>query len=415
MLANNTLEVKKMGTILDSITSIHDLVEVVSQLLNNPVTIEASNFDLIAYCKNVQMVDPARQGTILSKRVPANIVNYLTDSGIVETIENSNEALSIPAMDAIGLSQRVVCVIKQEKTVLGHIWVQETNHILTKSEKQFLSLVAFRASELLGMIQKQKELASQSMDLYYTKLIQGFYASEKQARLEGELIGIHKPERFCLIIFQAVEGLIDPKFLATLRFHSLYTSKSTYWFINGAQIFVMIGSPSSIPNSSILLAQELIQNVQKKTDYHFNYLIALSKEYDQLTSLRKCYQEASVVLDLKLELNINIPFKYEDLGFYKLLPIIQQYYKEENYNNEKIKKLQLYDTTNNTDLLVTLMTYLQCNCKVKEAAEVLFVHPNTLNYRLKRISELCSINFEDVNERVILYIDTLIFTHLTEK
>lgn len=409
-----TFPFKEWESALQALTSIHDLVEFVSQILNNPVTIEAPNFDLIAYCRNTQTIDPARQGTILSKKVPDNIVSYLTNSGIVESIEKSTGALSIPAFDDLGLSQRVVCAIKQHQKILGHIWVQETNQLLSATDKEFLLHAANRAAALLSSMQRQKEITTQTFDLYYTKLLQGFFINEKQALLEGQLISVQVPERLCLILFQAQEA-IHPKFLAALRFHSLYTSKSTYWFVNGSTVFVIVGSPSSIPGSSILLAQELIGQLKKKDDFPFDYTIALSKEYDQLTQLRKCYEEAMIVLNLTAELNIEIPHKYEDLGFYKLLPVIQQHYKEEHYTNEKIRRLQQYDAANNSDLLTTMIVYLQFNCKTKESAEALFIHPNTLNYRLKRISELCAINFEEMNERITLYIDALILKFLSDK
>lgn len=408
-----SFEEKKFN--LESITSIHDLVEFVSQIINNPVTIEASNFELIAYCRNVQTLDLARQGTILSKKVPDNIVSYLTDYGIVQTIENSNEAISIPANDEIGLSQRVVCVIKHRQKVLGHIWVQETNHILTKEERKFLEDVAKRAAILISDIERQKEIKTQTLDLYYTKLIQGYFSNERQARLEGELIGFQKPERFCLIMFQSKEADFNSSFLSTLRFYSIYASKSTYFFINGNQVFVIVGSPSNIQGSSITLAQDMITNITTKYENPDDLFIALSKEYEQMIDLKKCYQEATTVLNLVNKFKMKIPYKYDDLGFYKLLPVIQQYYDEENYQNEKLQKLQNYDLLNNTDLFNTLLVYLQCNCKIKEAADSLYIHPNTLNYRLKRISEICSINFEDLHERIKFYIDILIMNHLMDK
>lgn len=410
---NFSIEQDKIN--LDSITSIHDLVEFVSQIVKNPVTIEATNFELIAYCRSVEMMDPARQGTILSKKVPDNIVNYLTDSGIVKTIENSNEAISIPANDEIGLSQRVVCAIKYKGKLLGHIWVQETNHILSQKERKFLEEVSKRAAVLLSEIERQKEITTQTLDLFYTKLIQGYFANERQARLEGELIGFNKPERFCLIMFQSKQGEFSSKFLSTLRFYSIYASKTTYFFKHGSQIYVIVGSPSNIQGSSVMLAQEMISNILSKYDNPDNLSIALSREYEQMIDLKKCYQEAVTVLELANKFTIDIPYKYDDLGFYKLLPVIQQYYENENYENEKLVKLQKYDRLNNTDLFNTLLVYLQFNCKVKEAADSLFIHPNTLNYRLKRISEICAINFEDLHERIKFYIDILIMNYLTDK
>jgi purine catabolism regulator len=47
-----------------------------------------------------------------------------------------------------------------------------------------------------------------------------------------------------------------------------------------------------------------------------------------------------------------------------------------------------YDREHGTELLRTLQTYLQCDRSPKQAAQLLFVHNQTVNYRISRIEEL---------------------------
>ena len=42
---------------------------------------------------------------------------------------------------------------------------------------------------------------------------------------------------------------------------------------------------------------------------------------------------------------------------------------------------------------------------MNDAAKKLFVHTNTLHYRIKRISEIGSIRLSDVNEKLGIYLD----------
>jgi len=58
-----------------------------------------------------------------------------------------------------------------------------------------------------------------------------------------------------------------------------------------------------------------------------------------------------------------------------------------------------FDQQNGTDFLRTLETYLLNNQSLKESANALFVHRNTVTYRLARISNICQINFDDPTER----------------
>ena len=53
----------------------------------------------------------------------------------------------------------------------------------------------------------------------------------------------------------------------------------------------------------------------------------------------------------------------------------------------------------------TLEVYLNKDCNIHEASKALNVHTNTLNYRLKRISEIGEINLKDPNEKITLFLD----------
>ena len=67
---------------------------------------------------------------------------------------------------------------------------------------------------------------------------------------------------------------------------------------------------------------------------------------------------------------------------------------------EQILKVLLdYDRENDSHLVQTLQVYLDSDCQSAEAAQRLFVHRNTLRYRLRLIEKLtgCDLNsFEDL-------------------
>lgn len=64
---------------------------------------------------------------------------------------------------------------------------------------------------------------------------------------------------------------------------------------------------------------------------------------------------------------------------------------------EQIGKLRKADELNNGNLSETLENYLNCNCNAKKTAEEMFLHRNTLNYRLKKIREILDCDFEDLD------------------
>lgn len=60
---------------------------------------------------------------------------------------------------------------------------------------------------------------------------------------------------------------------------------------------------------------------------------------------------------------------------------------------------RLIDETNGSPLLEALEVYLECGAKMQMAAEKLYLHRNTLRYRLKRVEKLLGINLEDDQTR----------------
>lgn len=121
--------------------------------------------------------------------------------------------------------------------------------------------------------------------------------------------------------------------------------------------------------------------------------------------------EALEVINLAKSLHNNsagFPVVYQKLGVYRLLSVIHEKNKEDGYFNPDVMRLMKHDQEHNTELLHTLQCYLANHCRIKETAEALHIHPNTLNYRIKKINDLTTINFDDIHQRVMLYIDLLL-------
>ncbi|MBO8127170.1 MAG: helix-turn-helix domain-containing protein [Firmicutes bacterium] len=93
---------------------------------------------------------------------------------------------------------------------------------------------------------------------------------------------------------------------------------------------------------------------------------------------------------------------YEDLGLYKLLFELADTKELQEFCLENIAPLLEYDRKNKADFLRTLERYLETNGSVRETAEDLFIHRNTLNYRLRRIEEILGQDLSDSETRLKL-------------
>ena len=72
-----------------------------------------------------------------------------------------------------------------------------------------------------------------------------------------------------------------------------------------------------------------------------------------------------------------------------------------------LEKILVYDETHHTDFYHILRTYLECERDRVLTAQKLFVHKNTLVYRLKKMISLFSLDLDSVYEREYLIISFL--------
>jgi purine catabolism regulator len=66
-----------------------------------------------------------------------------------------------------------------------------------------------------------------------------------------------------------------------------------------------------------------------------------------------------------------------------------------------------YDAENDAQLVTTLKVYLECDCQSAEAAQRLFVHRNTLRYRLRLIEKLTGADLSHFEVLVNFYLAVL--------
>jgi DNA-binding PucR family transcriptional regulator len=72
-----------------------------------------------------------------------------------------------------------------------------------------------------------------------------------------------------------------------------------------------------------------------------------------------------------------------------------------------VEPLLAYDRERRSYLVRTLRVYLAAGANASEAAEGLFLHRNSMLYRLARIEELVSLNLKDPRARLVLQLGLL--------
>jgi GAF domain-containing protein len=83
---------------------------------------------------------------------------------------------------------------------------------------------------------------------------------------------------------------------------------------------------------------------------------------------------------------------FDDLGAYKYLLQVSQEGRVRDRRGEALQQLADYDRRHRSQLLPTLEEYLRRRGNIAAAASTLYVHPNTLRQRLRRIHDLTGLD-----------------------
>lgn len=120
-----------------------------------------------------------------------------------------------------------------------------------------------------------------------------------------------------------------------------------------------------------------------------NFIIGVSKVHNSIPEVKIAYKESitSIKCGYALKNKTNYVF-FDDMGVFSFLYELQDSEATQAFFAQKFKALMKYDSEKDGDLINTLKTYFNCNCNIQKTSEALFLHKNSVIYRLHKIEQL---------------------------
>jgi carbohydrate diacid regulator len=173
-------------------------------------------------------------------------------------------------------------------------------------------------------------------------------------------------------------------------------------FVRWGREKVLAFIASSSPSITYKEVEQLRKIVMSYTDSD----IAVGVGQSNPESLQKSYHQAERAVLVSMKRNETV-FE-EDLIF-----DIIRYALPDELKQEFIQRT-IHCIQGDQVLIETLDSWFKCNLSLKETAADLHVHINTLNYRLKKISEMTSFNLKNTHQLVMLYLAFLFSSEETK-
>lgn len=120
----------------------------------------------------------------------------------------------------------------------------------------------------------------------------------------------------------------------------------------------------------------------------------------ELVEWRQSFTRAGQALDMARRLNEKNPLYYSDLSVYRLLLQLEHSPELMAFQEEILGSLLATD--NPEELIHTLEAFFAHNGNLSQTAEALYIHRNTLVYRLERIAAITKIDLDKPENRLAI-------------
>lgn len=129
---------------------------------------------------------------------------------------------------------------------------------------------------------------------------------------------------------------------------------------------------------------------------NYNVSVGISNSFHRIEYLREALREAQDALSTGKSIDTKRRiFPFEELSISIMLRHFSEKEDLSRFIHPAVLRLKQYDDEYNTKLLTTVREYIQQSGSIKKTAEALFMHRNSVIYRLRKAEEISGIGLDD--------------------
>lgn len=351
---------------------------------------------------------------------------------VLRAVAESRQALRIPAAADLGRPGCVIAPILFGDDVFAYLVAVEGNGV-ESSDFDLLVTEHAASAYAIGMAQSRvvAEISVRVKDDLIEALLLGHVRDEREGRDWAQALGYDTGRSHrvvCLVPerLSTVTGLAATKDPATtaLRRRILRSLTTLVGSLASAAITsarreeLVVVLPEPRPGERTVDAHQLGRAATR----HLESLVARARMTVGIggrctapTDLAQSYLQAQRAISIGRRLGRDGELiDFDDLGIYRLLFQVPDNRELLAFASQVLGPLIAYDKTHRAGLVRTLSVYLTHNGSLHAAAERLHIHPNTVNYRLNRITQISSLCLTDHEDRLAAEVAVKILEVLEE-
>ena len=378
-----------------------DVVDTIARLLGGSVVVEDVDFRVLAYSAVPgQPNDEGRRSAILNRRIAERWLQWLEESGIRERLVKSDELVRLDNPWATSLI-RYIQPIRASDQLVGYLWLYFETELDADAPRTILEF-----AHLLG-----PELARRSPTLTENPgghVLRQFLAGGLSASHAASILGVDEHSNIVVIAVDVdVEATKSDAVIIqsrAVRALALYTQMHLASSLVGTvdqQIYLLHASPRLKPDVAAIMraiSKHLTRAVQTKVraaagGIHQGLAEAEISRNEADLALRVLrtkndWERDGLFASMRHDIVLN-----EIADVLRARPILVR---------GLLDRLITHDRQYNTDYVTTLRVYINSFGDMRAAAQSLNLHPNSLRYRVKRVTEIGGLDLDDPKLRLAL-------------
>lgn len=372
--------------------SLQEICDLTYQIIGNPVFISDLAHTILSYTKCVEIQDHIWQENVVLAHLQRNNLRQNRQVGTVHLSSSGTQRPVLVEDDYLPFP-RVIKTLTHKGRTVG---VMVVTAYLCPFGDNILDMVDLISSFVVPQMMRDRFLVSsdkQSVENFLITLLNGKDYSQAEVEHRLELLNWKLPAYtylLCLCLKPGEEKNRDFTMHSILE--EIRSQNNCRVFLYNSALVCLYGSDTPVEHWE----DQAPQLSQLMEETHLQ--AGVSRRIQRLDRLVSYYEQAQSALELGIWLQR--PFTFIN---YDVLSSFLIFHRISNpdldlFVHQKIQALFAYDQEHDTDLCATLQVYLEQAKSLAKTAEILFIHRNTVRYRIHKCTELINSDLEDGNE-----------------
>lgn len=385
------------------------VMQTIATSLESNIFLTNGSFELLEYALYSDSLTPH------SLNLTTNTLFNEIDAAIIIEKADKVSPLFIHEILNSEAHEKYAIIPLYNKTALLGYFVVMLDSELTPNLLNFLISTSSIFSMLLINQSYLMEAENSSHNIFFNKLLSGAYKAEEEIdalciknnfdlKRERTCIAINIPEYISYTL--AKRRPFEKKIHTIIQdlFNAKNIAYATTVYQTNFILFVYMNDCQNQHEYSEVSGEisQMLYDALKENE--ISCYIGYSKTYHGSLTIEQCYKQAMAALNIghNMHKDQDIYSYYEDNVYHDLIDHHTNKELTEIYN-DALGILEDFDKKNESSLVLTLQTYLSTHQSVSKSASELFIHRNTMFYRLEQIKKLLSIDFDNIDDLYRLY------------